>query len=528
MKVKGSRRLKCGELVDDPRVIEETMRLINEFMRRLEKHRNVLLSDETTPFDETIKALSEWLPKIEEEVNENNDKTITNLRKTTLKAGRKILRYLDRARKKWLKTYRQELEELINKLRSGETKIIISGEPFNEDKSFAVHLYAKHIAINASRMASSGGVAVLLRLTGLRGGFRVITPKLFGENKLRAMRCGLLMTDGAIDKKGYPEMDTNQAWQVFAWLITWPGRNSMYLHGVGLNDHVSITWNLMAIDHKGVFEDKAEVSKQAGGLGYDDFMAFLLFAILGDGDISARWKSIRLVMGKSKREVWGGEVIKRLEGLGFKERKRKHKITYVIKSSKAAELAKKMLDNPSTKALIEDLGLLPDAEKLKRLITLVGMKSEPKGKSSVEVAGIRMTVSVNGVSRVELRVTRRDYEEARAILERLKGAGYEEVDLVRRGKRYVVYMGMDAIRKHPELVTKVCEVLRRMLEEAVSEGKERRAKAITKAMAKLNCPPPKAHGHDKTTHLESRLIGVVIPMVSADRLRKGVQQVNNE
>ncbi len=36
-------------------------------------------------------------------------------------------------------------------------------------------------------------------------------------------------------------------------------------------------------------------------------------------------------------------------------------------------------------------------------------------------------------------------------------------------------MGMDVIRKHPELATKVCEVLRRMLEEAVSKGNKKRA-----------------------------------------------------
>lgn len=82
------------------------------------------------------------------------------------------------------------------------------------------------------------------------------------------------------------------------------------------------------------------------------------------------------------------------------------------------------------------------------------------------------------------------------------GAGYEETKLVRRGgKRYVVYMGMDAIRRHPELVAKVCEMLRRMLEEAVSEGKGGRARTITKAMKNLNCqqPRPGPTGTIKTT-----------------------------
>lgn len=51
----GSRRLKCGEEANDPRVVEEAMRLINEFMNRVERHKGVLLSDSATPFDESIK-----------------------------------------------------------------------------------------------------------------------------------------------------------------------------------------------------------------------------------------------------------------------------------------------------------------------------------------------------------------------------------------------------------------------------------------------------------------------------------------
>ncbi|WP_243670870.1 hypothetical protein [Vulcanisaeta sp. JCM 16161] len=38
-------------------------------------------------------------------------------------------------------------------------------------------------------------------------------PKLFGDNKLRAMQYGLLLTDGTIDEEGYPVMSTNQLWQ---------------------------------------------------------------------------------------------------------------------------------------------------------------------------------------------------------------------------------------------------------------------------------------------------------------------------
>ncbi|WP_054857318.1 hypothetical protein [Vulcanisaeta sp. JCM 16159] len=63
----------------------------------------------------------------------------------------------------------------------------------------------------------------------------------------------------------------------------------MYIDGVSLNDgDASIKWHLMANDHRGVFEGKVEAAKRASELGDDDFMVFLLFAVLGDGDISVR------------------------------------------------------------------------------------------------------------------------------------------------------------------------------------------------------------------------------------------------
>ncbi len=99
-KVKGSKRLRCGEEVNDPRVVEEVMRLINEFMNRVEKHKGVLLSDEATPFDETIRALSDWLGKIRAKIEESNDKNIARLRRTMYKAGKKILKLAEKAREK--------------------------------------------------------------------------------------------------------------------------------------------------------------------------------------------------------------------------------------------------------------------------------------------------------------------------------------------------------------------------------------------------------------------------------------------
>ncbi|WP_243676463.1 hypothetical protein [Vulcanisaeta distributa] len=178
-----------------------------------------------------------------------------------------------------------------------------------------------------------------------------------------------------------------------------------------------------------------------------------------------------------------------MRSLGFRERDRRHNVTYMIWASRAVDLIRKMLGDSLIKALIEDLSALPDADKLRRLITLANMRVKPPlGRSSIEVAGIKMHVHVCNNGFVELMASRYDYNDAVEVLTRLKNAGYEEVKLGRRGgDRYVVYMGIKAIRKHPELVTKVCEVLRRMLEETVNEGKERRMKAITKAMTSLGC-----------------------------------------
>ncbi|WP_243668308.1 hypothetical protein [Vulcanisaeta sp. JCM 16161] len=48
VRVKGSKRLRCGEEVKDPRIIDEVMRLISEFMNRVERHRDILLSELAT------------------------------------------------------------------------------------------------------------------------------------------------------------------------------------------------------------------------------------------------------------------------------------------------------------------------------------------------------------------------------------------------------------------------------------------------------------------------------------------------
>ncbi|MGC8606244.1 MAG: hypothetical protein ACP5L5_01630 [Vulcanisaeta sp.] len=479
-------RLVCGDEVKDPRVIEETMRLINEFMSRVERHRGVLLSDSVTPFDYAVNALSNWLSGI---AVGNGDDAIAMLRNAEHEVGRKMLGLLSQAREGWLRTYKPELEELIEKLRKGEARIIISGDPFNRNKSFMAHLYTENLAINVARVAKSGTITINISLTGLEG-VNVVVPKPLSDEKLRASQYGLLMTDGAIDMRGYPTMGTNQLWQSVAFALVFPGKTHIYINGISINnDNVSIIWILRAMNYRGKFGNKAKIAEETGWLSNDEFPVFLLFAVLGDGYIDIEYVSIGLTMGDSKRKTWSN-IIERLMSLGFREKNKKHAVEYVVKSSKAANLAKKMLSDPIIKALVEDLAQLPDSEKLRRLIELTSMETKPLGRSSIEVAGIKMNVCIYHNGGVELRVQRMDYEDAVRVWESLKNTGYKEVKLSRRGKRYVVYMDVNAIMKYPELTNKACEIIRRMLEETLSRGRENRAKAIAKAMARLGCQDP--------------------------------------
>ncbi len=381
----------------------------------------MLLSDENTPFDKSIRALNNWLQEIKAKIKKGYDESITKLRRAILDVGKKMLKQLKQAKKKWFKTYRQELEELIEKLRNGKAKVIISGDPFNKDRGFIAYLYAGNLAIEVARVAGSGSITMRIALTGLKG-VHVITPKLFDDSELRAMQYGLLLTDGSIHKKGYLVMDTNQLWQAIAWPLTWPGKNHVYVHGISLNDsNVDITWHLTAMEYKDSLESKAVVAEEVSKLSNEEFLLFLLFAILGDGDVNIEKKRVRLAMGKSKHKLWGGEAIKRLEGLGFRENDRGHVINYVVKSSKAVDLARRTLSDLLIKALIDDLSALPDAEKLRRLITLVGMRIKPRGRFLIEVASIKMSVYVNNSGCVEVRVMRKDYGGSQSHLREVEG-----------------------------------------------------------------------------------------------------------
>ncbi len=196
---------------------------------------------------------------------------------------------------------------------------------------------------------------------------------------------------------------------------------------MGLNDSdVSVMWRLKAIDYKGVFESKAEVAEAASRLGDEEFPIFTLYAVLGDGDVNVKEKSVRLTMGHSKLELWGG-LIEGLRSLGFKKKDdNEYTVAYTIRSSKAIELAKKMLGDSAIKTLVEDLVQLPDAEKPRRLMALAGMEVKPLGRSSIEVIdGVSMNVHVRDSGTVELRTWRKRLEDAVRIRERLKRAGYD-------------------------------------------------------------------------------------------------------
>ncbi|WP_243678734.1 hypothetical protein [Vulcanisaeta distributa] len=288
-------------------------------------------------------------------------------------------------------------------------------------------------------------------------------------------------------------MVTNHLWQAIAWALTWPGGEShVRINGLSINDgDVKVKWHLRATDHKGVIKSKAKVVKEVVDLSDDKFLTFLLSAVLGDGSIDAKEKRVWLTIGNSKYELWKG-IVDRMRSLSFKERNRNHLKVIKTRPSRAVDLARKWLSNQLIKSLIEDLSLLPDADKLKNLITLAGMRVKPLGRLMIEIIdGIWMNVNVSGSGCVVLRVVRKNREDATAILEKLKNAGYD-AELRTWNNGYCVYISYDKLMNYPEriktaLIKKVCEILRKMLDEALNEKNKKRTRAVTKAMANLRC-----------------------------------------
>ncbi len=92
---------------------------------------------------------------------------------------------------------------------------------------------------------------------------------------------------------------------------------------------------------------------------------------------------------------------------------------------------------------------LPDAEKLRRLLTLASLRIKPLGRSSIEVIdGIRMSVQMVGRGCVALKITRKYREDALVIQERLRSAGYNAM-LRELKDGFVVSIINDEIKMHP-------------------------------------------------------------------------------
>ena len=466
-------------------IIKETMRLINEFLSRIEKHKNILFSNSATPFDYIIDAFNEWLLTIKSRIENNGNGNITELRKVIYRIGKEISTYVGQVRNKWLRIYRLELEKLVEELKEGKTTIIIAGEPFNEDKSFEVFLYTDYLTIEIERVAKSGSIVINIPLIG-PGGLHIIVPKLFNDHMLKAMQYGLFMTDGSVDHEGYPVMNTNHLWQAITWLLTWPGNSHIYVYGISVNrNNVKVIWQLKAIDYKGKIGHKIEISKEILDFNDEEFMIFLLFAVLGDGSIKVKNERIMLGIGHLKHELWG-EIIDRLKSYGFRDYDNKAAKIYQISGFKAVDLIWKWLSKSEIKTLIEDLSILHDAEKLRNLMVLANTKIKPLGRSSIEVVNnISMTVHILGKGFVRLIIHRHNPEDAKIILEKLQGAGYD-AKLSTWGGRFVVYINQREIIKHPELVIKVYEILLKMLEEALHENNLKRAQKIIKIIKAIN------------------------------------------
>ncbi|ADN50095.1 hypothetical protein Vdis_0702 [Vulcanisaeta distributa DSM 14429] len=272
VKVEGGKRLRCGEPVNDPKTIEEVNRLINEFLKRVERRKDVLLSESNTPFDKAINELSNWLTLMETKVKETNDENIMRMRRAMINIGEKMLTLAKQAREKWLTIYRKELEKLIEGLRKREVKVIINGEPFNIKRSFIAHLYTDHLSIAITKIRGSG-VTINISLVGSRG-TNIITSKLFSDDTLRPMQYGWLMTDASITHD-YPTMGTNQLWQSVMWILTWPRENYVHIYGVNLNvNDVNIKWYLVARDHRNKFTNKVKVAEEASKLDDEKFPIF--------------------------------------------------------------------------------------------------------------------------------------------------------------------------------------------------------------------------------------------------------------
>ncbi len=103
----GKRRLVCGGEVDEV-TRSEALNLVEEFLRRIEKYRDVLLDNEETPFDMYINELEKFIGYLKSRSSEadnqggqrdNVERTITEFRRALLTVSSTMLRLLKRVGK---------------------------------------------------------------------------------------------------------------------------------------------------------------------------------------------------------------------------------------------------------------------------------------------------------------------------------------------------------------------------------------------------------------------------------------------
>ncbi|ADY02089.1 hypothetical protein VMUT_1888 [Vulcanisaeta moutnovskia 768-28] len=469
--IKRGRRLVCGEPVADGAIIEEVKRLIEELRRRVEKHKDRL---ESAAFiDELINLLERWL---EEHENDRGRKI-----KEAKRIARKMVKLLKKLRRRWVETYWRQLLELMEMLERNAIDIIVTGSN-NGEKSLMVHLYNKDVTIEVNKVAKSESVTIRLTLKGL-GGDNVKVANTFSDEKLlKAVQYGWEMTDGTI-KDNHPTMGTTQPWQAILWTLCYPNKIHIYISGINMDeDGASIMWDLTAKDHRA--RSKKEVAKEVERLGTERLKAFMAPAVWGDGDVDVK-KSIRLIMGLAKYDLWLGIIERLVNELGFTMYPVEYRVEVAVWTNRAVRLARDWLAIPDLKELIELGASLPGGEKFKRIIELASKDIKERGKnSSINIPGtdISMSIHIDSHYKVELRAWRRYENETLSLVEELEKAGYEPSIYADRGGHVVSIMHAK-IRDSP-LKPIVCKKLSDLLNKARNE---KRRKKISKAMRNLKC-----------------------------------------
>ncbi|MGC9179242.1 MAG: hypothetical protein ACP5GZ_03415 [Vulcanisaeta sp.] len=469
--VKRGKRFVCGEPVTDEAVIEEVKGLVEELRGRVKKHRNKL--EDASFIDGLINLLEQWL---EEHKNDRGRKV-----REARKVVGKMIELLRKLKKKWIEKYWRQLLELMDLLEKNATEIIVTGRN-NGEESLVAHIYNKDVAVAIDKAATSESIIIWLSLSRSEGDDVKISSTFSNEEILRTVQYGWELTDGGINRK-HPAMGTSQPWQTVLWSLTYPGEIHMLISGIGINeDEISVKWYLTANDHEA--KPREEIVEEIKKLDIESLKAFLAPAIWGDGNVSVDKKSIKLIMGLAKYELWLGIIERMINELGFAMYPKDYIVEIEACSSNAVKLARDWLAMRDVKELIE-LGSDLGGEKLKRIIELASKEIKKLGSSSINIPGtiISMTVNVRSDCRVELRTKRKSENEALRIIEELRRAGYEVTKYV-KSEGHVVLITHANIRDNPKLKPLVCGKLSEWLNE---KKDERMKKRIATAMQNLKC-----------------------------------------